>query len=81
MDDGTRTLFKNCEQSPLPIANKNCDRPGSQPGALPAELRPPQFLIVSRLKPLPQTGSCKELGWTMGLEPTTTGITTRGSTS
>ena len=23
----------------------------------------------------------KELGWTMGLEPTTTGITTRGSTN
>ncbi len=25
--------------------------------------------------------SNKELGWTMGLEPTTTGITTRGSTN
>ncbi len=25
--------------------------------------------------------ACGELGWTMGLEPTTTGITTRGSTN
>ena len=30
---------------------------------------------------LDQEDDCRELGWTMGLEPTTTGITTRGSTN
>ena len=41
MDDGTRTLVKKCEHSPLPITNKNCDRPGSQPGALPCRFAAP----------------------------------------